>query len=128
MYNGFGNIVEMNILSKLLIYFGAYHLISSVILYLSIRLFSFESLRVQYSEGGIEAIFSITEGNYHFGMFITLIFAAAAVLKGIELKNTEEKFTLLRYIGTIILVLAVILSVIYFTFLNLLILFNPSYF
>lgn len=118
----------MKILTKLLVYSGAYHLISSAFLYLAIRLFSFESLRSQYSEGGIEAIFTISAGNYHFGMFITLIFAAAAVFKGIELKKTEEKITRLRYITNSALVLVVMLSVIYFTFLNLLILFNPSYF
>ena len=118
----------MKLLPNLLIYSGAYHLISSVILYLSIRLISYDTFRSQYSEGGIEAIFTITEGNYHFGLFITLIFAAAAVLKGIELKQTDEKIARLRYVTSSVLVFVVVLSAIYFTFVNLLILFNPSYF
>jgi len=118
----------MKLLPNLLIYSGAYHLISTVLLYLSIRLISYNTFRSQYSEGGIEAIFTITEGNYHFGLFITLIFAGAAVLKGFELKNTEEKISQVRYITNGVLVSVVILSAAYFTALNLLILIKPSYF
>ena len=118
----------MNILIKLLIYFGVYHLVSTIILYFLIRLFSYDLWRAQYSEGGIGSIFTVTEGNYHFGLFITLIFAAAAVFKGIELKQTDEKTSRLRYVTNSVLVFVVVLSAIYFTFVNLLILFKPSYF
>ena len=118
----------MKLLPNLLIYFGVYHLVSTIILYFLIRLFSYDLWRAQYSEGGIESIFTVTEGNYHFGLFITLIFAGAAVLKGLELKNIEEKISRLRYVTNSVIVFVVVLSAIYFTFVNLLILIKPSYF
>ncbi len=118
----------MKFLPNLLIYSGAYHLVSSTILYLLIRLISYDTFRAQYAQGGIEAIFTITEGNYHFGMFITLIFAAAAFFKGLELKNIEGNISPVRYITNTVLASVVILSALYFTAINLLILFNPSYF
>lgn len=118
----------MNILIKALVYFGAYHLVSTVILYSLIRIYSYDLWQTQYSKGGIEAVFTITQGNYHFGLFITLIFALGAVLKGLELKNTKGKIPLVRYITNGVLVSVVIISAIYFTLVNLLILFNPAYF
>ena len=117
----------MKNLPNLLTIIGVYHLASSAILYGLIRIFAYEELRLQYSEGGIDAVFSITEGNYNFGLFLTLIFALAAILKGLELKQIEKLNLSRLYLNTI-LGLVVLLSSVYFTLLNLLMLFNPSYF
>ncbi len=118
----------MKFLTNSLIYTGSFHIVSTLVLYLFVRKFSYAALQSQYSQGGIEAIFEITESNYHFGLVITIIFAAAAVFKGLELKHENHQLGLSRLITNGILALVVLFSTIYFTFLNLLILFNPEYF
>lgn len=118
----------MKYLPNVLIYAGGYHLVSTIVLYILIRLFSYQQLQSQYSEGGIDAVFGITTGNYNFGLFLSSIFAVAAVLKGYELNHTEGKFSKSRLVFSGILAIAVIFLAVYFTFLNLLILINPGYF
>ncbi len=118
----------MKYLPTILIYAGSYHLISSVTLYTLVRIFTYHELQAQYAEGGISAIFSITASNYHFGLVITFLFAAAAIFKGLELKNIEGKVGRSRLVTNGVLAAVVVLSAVYFTFLNLLLLFNPGYF
>lgn len=118
----------MRYLSSSLIYVGIYHLVSSLVLYSLIRLFSYQELQNQYSLGGIDAVFTITENNYHFGIIISLIFATTAIFEGLALKYAEGKLSTTRSLLNGILVLVVGVSAIYFSFINLLILINPGYF
>ncbi len=118
----------MKYLSRGLIYVGIYHLVSSLVLYGLIRLFSYQELHSQYSMGGIDAIFGITESNYHFGLILSLIFAIAAIFKGLEIKQTESKPNKVRQLLDGVLVVVVVMFAVYFTFINLLILINPGYF
>ena len=118
----------MKHLSGSLLYVGVYHLVSSLVLYSLIRLFSYQELQNQYSLGGIDSVFTITESNYHFGMLISLIFATAAIFKGLELKRVEGKLSTNHRLLNGVLVLVVVTSAIYFSFINLLILINPGYF
>jgi len=118
----------MKLVSNFLIFGGGFYLLSQSTLYLLIRIFSYDELKAQYAQGGIEAIFSISEINYHTGFFLTLIFAIAALLKGIELKNRDYRTNLVGKIGIGVLAFEVLASTVYFSFLNLLLLFSPAYF
>ena len=118
----------MTYLSKSLIYVGGYHLVSSLTLYFLIRLISYQEFSNQYSLGGIDAIFKVTEGNYNFGLILSLIFAIAAILKGLELEHSNKVISKTRQLFNGVLLVVVSFFAIYFTFVNLLILINPSYF
>lgn len=107
---------------------GSYHLVSTLILYSLIRVFPYQEFSNQYSLGGIDAIFKVTEGNYNFGLILSLIFAIAAILKGLELEHSKKVLSKKRQLFNGVLLVAVSFFTIYFTFVNLLILINPSYF
>ena len=118
----------MKYLPKSLLYVGLYHLVSTLILYSLIRLISYQEFSNQYTLGGIEAVFKVTEGNYNFGLILSLIFAMAAVFKGVELKHSESEISKKRQLFNGVLVVVVSFFAVYFTFINLIILLNPSYF
>ena len=118
----------MKPISNILILLGAFHIATSVVFAVLIWFFSFETIRSQYVQGGIEAIFSISASNYITGWALSLVFAAGALLKGLELRHRKENTTLVWQVSNYVLGFTVLALIAYFGIINLIIILNPGYF
>jgi len=118
----------MKPISNILIYLGAFHIVISPVFAVLIWFFSYETIRSQYVQGGIQAVFSISASNYTTGWVLSLVFAVGALLKGLELRHRKEKTGPLWLVFNYILGFAVLASIVYFGIINLIIIFNPGYF